>query len=238
MAAPLPVSSKDLIRFTPDGYESESEKPVYLIGVPTLVSKPRWQRDVAAAGAAPVSADRTMEFLRDAVNALLVGDAKAEALADFDRLAEFQERQKTVESGGQPLSNDEAVELGKIMLRISELGEWAGRNWPPYSEITAQQEYWWTMARALAAKHFLRGWDGVTEPCATCEGSGVIKNGGEPPETPCARCEAAGRVPLKFRSRDGFVLDELLEKLPRGDVLAAGFKAISLMRLDWERKKN
>lgn len=245
MAADLPVSAKDLIRFTPAVYESEpeDERPVYLIAVPSLTTRPRWQRDLAAAGAFQVDREKTKAFLRDAVSGLLEGEARAAALDDLDRVEELGQREEKAESNGLAFSDQEKAELVGLVARITELGAWAERTWPPYAELVAQADYWLTMARLLAAKHFLRGWKGVTEPCAACGGSGKqAKAEGAPAEAepaPCARCDGRGRVPLKFKaSREGFVDEAVLDKLPRADVFDIGFKAMMHMRLDNERRKN
>lgn len=237
MAAPLPVSAKDLIPFTPSVYESDAEKPVYRIAVPTLMSKPRWEREVAAAGAVRITEQRTAEFLRDAVTSLLHGDARDTALRDLDSIAELRERQANLRKG-EEFTDEDKLELMQLVGRIAELGDWAAQQWPPYAELVAQQDYWFTMSRILAARHFLRGWEGVTEVCGVCQGIAPppAAEGAEP--VPCAKCQASGRVPLKFALRDGLLDPALLEKLPRGDVLDVGFKAMTLMRVDWERRKN
>lgn len=238
----LPVSAKDLIRFTPSAYESDPEKPVYLMAVPSLVTKPRWERDRTACGAQMVSAHRMTEFLRDAAGTMLTGEARIEALRDLDVTDELRERQG---ANGAKLSDDEQKELVRLMVRIAELGEWAQRVWPPYAELAAQQEYWWTMSQVLAARHFIRGWENVTERCGACGGSGKTEERSEPREgeaapqgAPCAQCEGSAKVAVAFAAKDGLVREDVLERLPRGDVFACGLEAMSLMRVDSERRKN
>lgn len=149
----LPVSSRDLWRFTPEGSEA-----VYHVQVPSIMGEARWRRDVAATGAKAVAPERSMEFLRDAASALLADDARTAALRDLDTIAELRDRQS---QNGEKLTEDEVRELGTLLARMAELEEWAQREWPPYAELSAQQEFWWATARIIAAKHFLRAWEGV-----------------------------------------------------------------------------
>lgn len=208
MAAPLPVSAKDLIPFTPSGYEPE--EVVYLLAVPTLEAEARWERAVAAKGAGFVTKERLRTALRDAVNALLAGDAHQAAIEDLDAIDELD--RKSAESDGK-LGEEDLAAATKLLLRITELGVWAISQWPPYAQLNAEEDFWFRMKRDLAAKYFLRGWQGT------------IQNG--------------NGNPLEFKKGpDGLVTNEVLEKLPRSDVFEIGIKAWSLVRLASERRKN
>ena len=222
----LPVSARDPIRFTPASYFAEREaararhetlrleaekegkdappfeeppEPVYLISVPTLASKARWERERTAAGAVPVPVERFRAHLRDAVNALLKGKAKKEALRDLDLIDELGESTDVPDE-------KQREERMAVVRRVADLGQWAAANWPPYAEVTAQADYAWTMSQVLAAKHFLCGWEHVGAKFET-NGSGLIS-------------EAA------------------LEEIPRAHVFEIAMKALSLMRVDSERRKN
>lgn len=236
MAATLPISAKELIRFTPRAYHAAAEKPVYLIAAPTLATTPAYDREVMEAGAIRISEEKTRSALRDAVNALLDGDSKEEALKDLDLVAELRDRQ----ASDGAFTDDEKKQLVRLVTRLAELGEWAATRWPPYSELVAQEDYWFRMSRIIAARHFLRGWEGVTESCAACEGSGKAAIAEAPAAEPaaCAKCEGSGRTEIIYRAKNGRVDADLLERIPRGDLYDIGFEAMLRRRVDYERRKN
>ena len=233
----LPVSARDPVRFTPSDFEeSDPKRPVYLISAATLTAKARWERDRAAEGASPIPLSRIRAHLRDAVNALLKGKAKKDALRDLDLVDEAEQ------ATGAPDEKELAERLA-VVRRVAELGDWAAAHWPPYAEIAAQTEYAWKIAQILAAKHFLVGWERVTVKCTSCKGSGKLEESlrseDSPPDAPCARCEGKGRVPLKYETNgSGLVSEAALEEIPRAHVFEIAMKALSLMRVDSERRKN
>ena len=223
MAVTLPVSAKDRIRFTPPRAEGEAA-PTYLIAPSTNIERARWRRDVARQGARLVDVTELRDHLRKAVETLLSGELKDKALADLETVNQALE---SVSSGEKVPEN-----FAEAFKATAELEAICIRDWPPYAEAYADREYHFEVSRILAARYFLRGWEGVLEECSGCDGTGAKD------DVPCARCEGAGNVPLKFKTKDGLISEECFAVIPRSDIYDVGLQAMALMTPNAGRRKN
>lgn len=155
MGVDLPLSGKDVVRFTPAAFKPDDPTaPVYLIGVPTGISKAKWRRDVTREGARGVSYAELHACLKEAVPALILDEqGRAKALEDIETTAAVIER---ISRGEKPEDEDWSA-----FARIAPIEQQALRDWPPYAEKQSDQNYALEIQRLLAAKHFLRGWENV-----------------------------------------------------------------------------
>jgi hypothetical protein len=172
--------------------------PVYLITPPSIMTKARWRRDLAEAGAILPTRDDLLETIRQGINTLVAEDQRPEFIAlieEWDAL--FRALQELRENGtGTPEEvEDAADQLRAISGRMEYLeGEMRGK-YPPYSQKLGQQQYWMEIAPILAAKHFLCGWENLDIP---------------------------------FARENGLVPDDLLELVPPGHLADVGWRAIGL----------
>lgn len=142
-AAPLSRT----IRFTPSG-EGDGA-PVYVIAVPTLMQRAGFRRDVAAAGARYPGQDEMFEALREGVRSAVEDDAQPALLETLD----------AAQAAAEGLAED--AELVRDMAAIETAMR---RHHPPYAALEAERAYWLAVAPIVAARHFLRGWQGVAAP--------------------------------------------------------------------------
>jgi len=136
------------VRFTPKG-EAGDNPPVYAIAVPTLMQRAAFRRDVAAAGARYPGQDEMFVALREGVRAAVEDDAQPALLETLD----------AAEAAGAGLAED--AELARDMAGIEAAMR---RHHPPYAALEAERAYWLSVAPIVAARHFLRGWEGVAAP--------------------------------------------------------------------------
>jgi hypothetical protein len=205
----LPISSRELIRFTPAHYvpngatevpgagtlplraAAPEVTPVYLVKPATPLEKARWRRAVAAEGARFVSPPEVRREVRRALFQVQPNDA-AEWLALLDRADE-----------GDEVSAEDARLLDVLLTATMR----ASAN---VAELVAAQHYWYEVAPVIAAQQFCRGW--VVGPRQA--------DGAQLPPRDAALDEAA------------------LALLPEADLTEIGWKAIALMRPSEEQEKN
>lgn len=230
----LPLSAKDLIRFTPDRYsqpparaavekaaaelrariealaeadpgrtrlakqlaaaEADLQRfdkpPVYLVRVPTLQGRAAYYRDMAAEGADYPSDLEMLLALEDAAKTLLADDERAEIQAAID----LQRTEAANEASAKAI--DRAMDI-------------LAPHDPRLRALRARRTFWFNVAPAMAARHFLAGADLGGEPLLVKRGLGGI-----------ATEEA------------------LTEHFPQQDVLACGWHALSLSEIDRPTAKN
>ena len=133
------------VRFTPPGEHGEGP-PVYIIAAPTLMQRAAFRRDVAAAGARYPGQDELFRALRDGVRVAVEEEAQPALLESLD----------AAEAAGAGLAED--AELARDLAAIESAMR---RHHPPYAALEAERTYWLSVAPIVAARHFLRGWEGV-----------------------------------------------------------------------------
>jgi hypothetical protein len=144
----MTVSLSRTVRFTPPGEQGESP-PVYVITAPTLMQRAAFRRDVAAAGARYPGQDEMFRALREGIRAAVEEDAQPALLEKLD----------AAEAAGSGLAED--AELARDLAEIETAMR---RHHPPYAALEAERAYWLSIAPIVAARHFLRGWEGVEAP--------------------------------------------------------------------------
>ena len=160
----LPVSPRELRRFTPETYEGVEHAPVYLIAVPNEFERARWARDCAAARARPVSRAELVDTLREAAGALYEGDDLTAALRTLDHQAELVDVVREAAERQEELPPHVVDDLAATTAAVRALELAARRDHSGYAQLYADFEFYLEVAPLLAAQHFLRGWEGVSVP--------------------------------------------------------------------------
>lgn len=221
----LPVSTKDVIPFTPrldqietlTALRAKADSQDLAEGFTRLIDA--LQAEVEAAPqpvyrlAVPSHFQRAA-FRRDlrAVGATYPGDAelfralredlRAIAPYNLDRLLEVIDE---VEASQQGEVDPDALDGLEDITRIARAA--GGR----YAAMEGDREFWLGVAPIIACRHFLIGWEGVPGP-----------NG----------------QPAPFVRRGNLTSDQTLAALDEAELRAVGFKIMSLMRPSKDQEKN
>ncbi|MBK3734949.1 hypothetical protein GAY29_17940 [Azospirillum brasilense] len=221
----LPVSTKDVIRFTPvldridilQKLQTAADTDEARTAFAGLIAK---AQDEADAKPQPVYLLAVPSYLqraawrRDvrAAGAMYPGDAelfralrddlRACAPVNLDDLLAVVDEAEAASNGEV---DPEAVErLGEI----DRLARALGRR---YAALEGDREFYLSVSPIIAARHFLLGWEGVK-----------AEDGGDAP----------------FERRGGLTTDETLQHLDERELRAVGVKIIGLMRVGKDQEKN
>lgn len=152
MSVQLPISARDVVRFTPDDVKDHPDPPIYLIGVPSYFARAAWRRDVKGMGAQYHGEAHRFAVMRKGIAEMASEAQREELLAIVDAAAAAQR--------DAPLP----VAAGDEPEKLRRLGEILRQNYPPYAELLADRDYWLSIAPLMAARRFLRGWENVAAP--------------------------------------------------------------------------
>lgn len=136
----LPLTKKDLIRFTPE----RDNAPTYLLGVPTLAGRANFRRKIEEEGASFISDAALLDTLRDGVREHVTDNQKEEVLGLID---EFE--------ACAPLEI-----LPELISKIKDIEKQIRDVYPTYREAVAARGYYLSIMPLVAAKCFLRGIEG------------------------------------------------------------------------------
>jgi len=161
----LPISTQDVLRFTPLDAQNQDKPPVYMIGVPKQLERAAWRRDVRAQGATyPSELDR-LTLMKKGVEEMARPEQKPELLAVIaEAIAAREEQPRAVIEDPPKLQR-----IGEILHQnyppyAELLGEILHQNYPPYAELLGERDYWLSVAPIMAARRFLQGWENVDLP--------------------------------------------------------------------------
>lgn len=184
----LPISRTDIDRFTPPGSTA-----VYLLATPTLMQRAAFKRDLVSLGA-------TMHD-RPALLAALRADLRAAAPYNLDQLIEVLD--------GYEAAPDEADSATKAevdgMMRLARA--YAGE----YAQRLGDNAHFNDVLPIVACKHFLVGWEGVTD---------------------------ADGKPAPFARVNNQTTDATLMAIPAAELVAVGMRAFLRMVVPDGIKKN
>lgn len=93
----------------------------------------------------------------------------------------------------------------KTLADFDEIESTLRQHWPRYAQMTAERAYWITVAPIIACRHFLRGWEN-------------------------RRCA--------FIRKAGLVAEDSLALLDETELMEIGFKAMALMQPSRDQEKN
>lgn len=148
----LPISTKELHRFTPKSCEGMDRPPVYLLAVPTLAGRGEYRRQMALAGAANPPQEVLLRHLADAVRGVVAEDQRADLLALIARAQAAEE-----------LDPDDAQRLTDLERQLLPFH-------PPLAAAVADRLYHNELLPLVACKCFLRGVENVPVPFETAGG--------------------------------------------------------------------
>lgn len=217
----LPISARQLVRFTPSGYDeaaravakdalasaetayerAEAEArlaeiespPVYLLKPATMLDKQEINASLIAAGISHVSKEEKLSLLEDAVAELVAEHQRAELLELIERLRELD-----------PEDEDGRLD-GDEVKRATELFNFAREHYPPFAQALAMEVRWWPYYKWHCVKRLLKGWE---------------------------------NVPQQFRLEGALAADECLEALSEEHVSEIAVKLIEMMVVPERARKN
>lgn len=143
----LPVSAKDLIRFTPPGCDGE-KPPVYLIEVPTYLTRPLLDRTLAERGLSPTPNAELRAAMEEGIR-LLVEDRQRDellALAAAYWDAADENPLNVPPEIARPYADVESQLLPSL---------------PEYRRLVAARAYFFAMYPLVACECFLKGVENV-----------------------------------------------------------------------------
>lgn len=146
----IPVTSKDLIPFTPESAQEEEPKPVYYLKTPNVAEKALFRRELMAQGAHPVSDERVYHELRKKIPEFITGDDVPAVLACIDEVQALKPGEKLGEDSQKLL---EVVE-GMVIERD-----------PEYARLIAARSYFFSMIQITGVSMFCVKWDNLPTPC-------------------------------------------------------------------------
>lgn len=135
----LPVSSKELVRFTPEA----EPRYTYLLKVPTVQSRAAFQRDLTAAGAQHPSDEVVRAALREGIHSLFTETERAPLIELLDLL--------DVEGTELPETDVKQLEEVEMFVRSYH---------PPYARLIGERVFYHAMWRAIAVQNFVAGIEG------------------------------------------------------------------------------
>lgn len=208
----LPVSSADLVEFTPAG-ETGEDAVVYLLRVPTHRLEARVEAAKARAGIDYPSDERLTAELRRAIEACVDDDQQAQVLGLLDDMLEAMrvadaagERAAEAANLGEMLDRLEPhARLEELAVAVAEVEKQLAPVWPPLRELHAKRVEALSAILWIVARHYLAGWNGAN--------------------------------PLEMGG-DGLVTEACLDSLPPGHVTAIAGKAMAMRRPSKDQEKN
>jgi len=129
----LPLTKKDLIRFTPE----RENAPTYLIGVPSIAGRAAFNRRLDEEGISFINDSDLLDIVRAGVREVVAESQQEEILALID---EF-----------------ESTKTAELAIQVADIEKQLRRVYPPYTEAVAARSYHMTIMPVIAAKCFLRG---------------------------------------------------------------------------------
>lgn len=142
----LPISATDRVRFTPPGYEGVEKPPVYIIEVPDLKGKARFDRRMQEEGCNFPTDAQMRKALEDGIRAVVEESQQQELLDLTDRYwAACAEGE--IPEGLAEQFRDMAGQLESVV--------------PEMSKLSAARSYWMDMLPIVACECFLKGVENV-----------------------------------------------------------------------------
>lgn len=206
----LPLTGKDVHRFTPPARDGEADAPVYLIATPSPIGRARYRQALIAEGLrywsrkAFCAAARAWleEIGPDNLDDLLDVVGGVEALDESEPAGGLD----TGDAGEAARDDDEAAARAGLLIKWGEISAMLAEQSPRVAKMAADNKLFLDAAPYIAASMFLQGWE---------------------------------NLPATFRrGPDRLVPMELLAELDEADLGAAWLKIMSLMNVTAAQRKN
>ena len=143
----LPVSSKQIVEFTPESLAEREPKPVFFLQVATLMARAQWRRALAEEGARLPSQAELLAALRD--------DLKASGPDNLEQLLDEVDAYEATADADEKL---------KVAPHMPQMEQWCARLAGAYSRALADRDFWFDLAPVMAAQRFIGGWENVGVP--------------------------------------------------------------------------
>lgn len=154
----LPISTKELVRFTPDALKEREEAPVFLLKVPTVRENMTFTRVLLEEGLIYPSDAEYIEAMRGAITGCVADDEQAALLEIVD---EFEAAVETPARAGEDEPDEAEIERrADLSARINEITATLRPHWQPLARIIANRVHFAQMAPYLRAQMFLMKIDG------------------------------------------------------------------------------
>lgn len=147
---PPPISTKDLVRFTPDSLKDKEDAPVFLIKVPTVREKIAFESMMELEGLRYPPDAELYAAMTEAIKDQVIEDEQA------DLLQIIEEAEAAAEEGN-PLSEDLTAGLDKVNQTLRQF-------YRPLGQIHADRRRYLGMVWYLRAQMFLMGIEGKDAP--------------------------------------------------------------------------
>jgi len=154
----LPISTKDLVRFTPDALKDREDAPVFLLKVPTMRENMAFTRVLLEEGLTYPSDVEYVETLRGAIIECVADDEQPALLQIVDEFEGAIEAAKD-----RPIGED-APEQGDLMEHVNKIVSTLRPHYPPLAQIIANRVYFVQMAPYVRTQMFLMKIDGDGAP--------------------------------------------------------------------------
>jgi hypothetical protein len=139
----LPVSAKELVRFTPEQQDDGEPGVVYLIKPASVKERSRFEETLAANGVVNVSDRQFTDGMKQAVRALVEPDAVPAIIV----LIEEAEHRT---AKGEPFDDDLRRQMEEIEFEMAEA-------YPPFAKLRARRLRRLSMLPIIACQMFLKG---------------------------------------------------------------------------------
>jgi len=147
---PPPISTKDLIRFTPDSLKDRPDAPVFLLKIPTVREKITFESHMEAEGLRYPPAAELYAAMRAAIRDQVVEDEQPALLALIDEAEGAGEE-------GNPIDAELTEKLDQISRTLTPF-------YPPLGQISGDRRRYLGMVWLLRAELFLMGVEGQDAP--------------------------------------------------------------------------
>lgn len=145
-----PVSTKELIRFTPAQFDNQENPPVFLLKTPTLRDKIALESCLAVEGVRYPSTPEYVAALKDGIRVNVIEEEQPMLLAYVDEFEGLMEE-------GNPV--DQA-----LADRIEQIARTLRQFYRPLAQIEADRGRFLAMAMLVRAEMFLVGIEGGDDP--------------------------------------------------------------------------
>lgn len=149
---PPPISTKDLIRFTPDNWKDKDDAPVFLIKVPTVREKIGFEAQMELEGLRYPQNLELYTALREAIKDQVIDEEQPALLAIID------EAEAVSEEGGDAQPDADLLE------RVEEINKALRQFYRPLGQVHAERRRYLGMVWYLRAQMFLMGIEGKNPP--------------------------------------------------------------------------
>lgn len=157
-----PVSTKDLVRFTPDRLKEREDAPVFLLKVPTMRDNIAFTTALLEEGLVYPSDVEYVAVLRAAIAECVSDDEQADLLQIIDEYEAAEEAGREAVRTGQEL--EPAEDRVDLYRRVDEITTTLRPHYPPLARLIAARSNLTQMMPLVRVRMFLAGLEGEGAP--------------------------------------------------------------------------